>query len=137
MCGEDTHAAWRFVVGDRSGRGRRIRPAFPIWLRELDDNVEPSRPNFDEPAVGYEHGCEDVSHLDSTLHRRAAGRSGTKGRLVREARFLLGGARIIGFLLLSCDFAPWRVALVEPDGFRLGRARERIEAKGCHDHPEP
>ena len=63
--GEDTHGnAWPVVVSDWFGRHRYIRRALPIWLGELSDKVEPSRPNLEEPGVGYEHGCADVSHLD-------------------------------------------------------------------------
>src|SRR4051794_15879732 len=48
-------------------RNRYIARTLRIWLRELGDEVEPPGPNFEEPGVGNEHGCEDVSHLN--LHR--------------------------------------------------------------------
>src|SRR5206468_7389478 len=59
-----------FVVRYWSGRNRYVIRTLLIWLRELGDDVEPSGPNFEEPGVGNEHGCEDVSHVD--LHRHSS-----------------------------------------------------------------
>jgi hypothetical protein len=132
-CGEDTHAdAWAFVVGCTCRRQRDVAGTPRVPLRELGRDVESSRADFEETGVRD----EDVSHVRLPRRRRANDGSRAKGRFVRKPRFLLCGAHGLRFLLLSRDFAARRVALVQPDRFRVSRPGEHLETNGSHHHPE-
>ena len=135
---EASGIAFSLVVRDRCGKNLCIDRTRPILSYECEfrGNSEPSLATFEKSGVGNEHGCKGVSHFEPPTSTEQLNPSRTKACLVREARFLLRGASIIGLLFLPRDFAYGRVALVQPECLGLRRARERVETKRCHDHSE-
>src|SRR6185369_1636572 len=88
----------------------------PAWLRFLFRRVR-NDDSADLLFASFEALNDDSVVKRSDIHAVNSQLTGMvhclrlEGGLVRESRFLLGSARVLGFFVLAVDLALWRLAL--------------------------